>query len=346
MSHSTNSVTVTEAISVVTLDISTWSGGVTMKQGELGVTLPEKAFTRGRKMLVKPEALNPGLTLRRRARDRCLKVGTRFLGGYAVPKGALPDLLSDLSAMQTEFNDFVEDFVQRLTKEVDEWVDQDWCTPEMEDAIRRGVPSANTLRNRFGFDYGVFDIQPSDDEPDNLTRHAEGMGGSVFREVSQAAERIYDDFIEGSRNRDEPRVTQRLIRGSITSLRDKLSGLEFVDKRIPPIVMELDDVLSRMPEKGDITGQNLGEIVSMLVVLSDEEKMQKLGEGLLSRQQFFPLQMVGSNIPGSTPTVETDEDDSEDGDTEPGTETDSDVSVTPPAPKKRNDAGASVYVTF
>ncbi len=338
MSHSTNSVTVTEAISVVTLDISTWSGGVTMKQGELGVTLPEKAFTRGRKMLVKPEALNPGLTLRRRARDRCLKVGTRFLGGYAVPKGALPDLLSDLSAMQTEFNDFVEDFVQRLTKEVDEWVDQDWCTPEMEDAIRRGVPSANTLRNRFGFDYGVFDIQPSDDEPDNLTRHAEGMGGSVFREVSQAAERIYDDFIEGSRNRDEPRVTQRLIRGSITSLRDKLSGLEFVDKRIPPIVMELDDVLSRMPEKGDITGQNLGEIVSMLVVLSDEEKMQKLGEGLLSRQQFFPLQMVGSNIPGSTPTVETAAD--------PGTETDSDVPVAPPAPKKRNDAGGSVYVTF
>lgn len=286
-------VTVTEQISVITLDISAWSGGVTLKQGELGVNLPSEAFTRGRKMLVNKASLNPAYTLRRRAQEHLLKVGTRFLGGYAVPKEYLAEALDVVKGIQSDYAVFVDQFVSNLSQEVDDWVAQDWCTDEMEIAIRRSIPGENELRSRFTFEYGVFDIKPADGNEENLERQTGKMGESILSEVAQAAGRVYEQFVDDSRNK-EARISRRLINGSISGLRKKLYGLEFVDKRIPPVRKEFDAVLGKMGDSGDVTGGPLGEMLSMLIILSDVERMKQLGEGLLNREDLIPANQRNS----------------------------------------------------
>lgn len=289
---SNQSVTVTDQITVFELSISTWSGGVTLKPGELGVNLPSEAFTRGRKMLVNKAALNPALTLRRRAQERLLKLGTRFLGGYAIPKAHVDEAVQAVEDIRKEFYDFVDDFAQRLTDEVNDWVAQEWCTQEMEQAIRRSIPTGTEVRSRFEFEYACFDIKPAQNVEGNLNSHADRMGESILSEVSKVAERIFEDFTEASRNK-EPRITRKMINGSIKGLRKKLYGLEFADKRIPPVRQEFDSVLSKLGDQGDATGDSLGELVSLLIILSDPDKMKKLGEGLLNREDFLPAKRQG-----------------------------------------------------
>ena len=330
---SNQSVTVTDQITVFELSISTWSGGVTLKPGELGVNLPSEAFTRGRKMLVNKAALNPALTLRRRAQERLLKLGTRFLGGYAIPKAHVDEAVQAVEDIRKEFYDFVDDFTRRLSDEVNDWVGQEWCTQEMEEAIRRSIPTGTEVRSRFCFEYAIFDIKPAQNAEGNLSGHTGKMGESIFSEVSKVAERIFDDFTEASRNK-EPRITRKMINGSIAGLRKKLYGLEFADKRIPPVRKEFDAVLGKLGDQGDATGDSLGELVSLLIILSDPDKMKKLGDGLLNRQDFIP-----SNRQNEVAQAVADMSENEDEDDEP-------TADTPPFPAQPANGDQRVYVGF
>ena len=93
----------------VNLDITCWSGKKTLTPEDLGLDRsqlpPETLVSLGEKQLIDPEALRTFTSIRSAARRLCLAVGTRFLGGHAVPAAKAPALLAELDALGQRYRD-------------------------------------------------------------------------------------------------------------------------------------------------------------------------------------------------------------------------------------------------
>ena len=89
-----NQDNILENISILILSVSLWSGRKKLRPEDLrladGSELPpDKLATLGSKRVMNPAALTPFASYKSRAERAVLSVGTRFLGGYAVPVGKL-----------------------------------------------------------------------------------------------------------------------------------------------------------------------------------------------------------------------------------------------------------------
>lgn len=288
-------------INVISIDVSTWSGGVTLKREEIGVDLPERAFTLGRKHLIAPERLASFPTIRRRARERCLKVGARFLGElFMIPANqqVMDDLVSDLEEMRKEFDLKKTELMRDFSLAIDEWVSEDAVRP-FEAMIRAAIPPLPRVERQIEFGYTIFQVGAPSEAPATasnlLDAQVKSMGGTIFSEVAASAEALYQSFLERSSKLDggkDAGVFTGASVKSILSLRNKLRGLEFVDDRIPPIVDEIDRAMIGLPIQGRIEGPSMRQIYSLLVILSNEERMLEFGRGLLSvgdivKNEFF-----------------------------------------------------------
>ena len=88
-------------IAILVLSVSLWTGRKQLRQEDLkladGSELPpQKLASLGSKRVMDPAALAPFATFKRRAERTVLAVGTRFLGGYAVPVEKLDELMTQL----------------------------------------------------------------------------------------------------------------------------------------------------------------------------------------------------------------------------------------------------------
>src|SRR5665811_2280082 len=54
------------------------------------------------------------------------------------------------------------------------------------------------------------------------------------------------------------------------------------DYRVAPVVSTIDDLLTRIPDRGAIDGPILQEILATAMLLADPDKTRRHGEGLLS----------------------------------------------------------------
>ena len=57
---------------------------------------PEDLASLGSKRLLDPDQLTVFNRLKKEADRICLRIGTRFLGGYAIPTAAAPDIIAEL----------------------------------------------------------------------------------------------------------------------------------------------------------------------------------------------------------------------------------------------------------
>lgn len=287
-------------INVVSVDVSTWSGGVTLKREEIGVALPERAFTLGRKHLIAPERLAPFPTIRRRARERCLKVGSRFIGDtFALPadKQVMDNLVADLEAMRQEFDLKKAELLRDFGSAVDQWVAEPEVSP-YEAMIRAAIPPISRVERQLQFGYTIFQVGAPETAPAaNLGCQVAALGDTIFSEIAASARGLYEDFLERTVKvgvlKEEGAFTGAAIK-SVRNLRQKLAGLSFVDDRIPPVVGEIDRALAGLPTQGRIEGAPMRELYSLLVILSDEERMLSFGRGLLAvrdvlQQEFGEL---------------------------------------------------------
>jgi len=275
-------------INVVSVDVSTWSGGVTLKREEIGVDLPERAFTLGRKHLIAPEKLAPFTTIRRRARERCLKDGSRFLGGFALPanEAVLGDLVADLEAMKAEFEQERSALIFNFGKAVDDWCSEEAVKP-YEDIIRASLPSLQSIERRIQFDFSIYQVGVPAKAPEYLEREVKALGNTLFSEIADAAGDLYKSFLERNSKTGLGKLdwafSTRTV-SAIQGIRNKLKGLEFVDARVPPVVDEIDRILATLPtaQGGKHEGAAMRQIYSLLVILSSEDRMLELGQGLLA----------------------------------------------------------------
>jgi hypothetical protein len=234
-------------MAVVSLDIAIWSGRKKLRPEDFKNVAdeqipPERLASLGSKRIFNPEALAVFNTLKKRATRLLETVGTRFLGGFAVPEHQLTEVVQGLETLREAFLAAKSDFLDQYDAEVLHWIDQN---PDWRHLIEREILTPAEVAKKFGFAVRVYRVNPpapsaAADEPVNRGLHEvlAGLGRGLFAEVAQEARELWRASFEG-----KPQVTQKALR-PIRIIREKLSGLAFVDPLVYPAVVQIDATLT------------------------------------------------------------------------------------------------------
>ena len=92
------------------------------------------------------------------------------------------------------------------------------------------------------------------------------------------------------------------------SIREKLSGLAFLDPAIAPLVGSIDEVLAAVPGKGKINGTALAALRGVVSLLTEPAQMRSHGQlilegnakGLLGASPPDPLETQIERVPAQT----------------------------------------------
>jgi Protein of unknown function (DUF3150) len=238
---------------------------------------PEDLASLGSKRLLDPDQLSVFNRLKKEAERICLRIGTRFLGGYAIPCTAAPEIITELERIALDFAAAKTGFLAGYDAAVTDWVIRH---PEFADIIEKAVDSVDFVSTRFSFDYLVVTVGLPEALPlEDIVRLESKIGSlseQMFYEIAVDASQFIEQSLLG-----KDQVTRSAVR-PIKRMRDKLDGLGFLDYRVAPVVSTIDDLLMRIPTKGAIEGPILQEILATAMLLADSDKTRRHGEGLLA----------------------------------------------------------------
>lgn len=287
---------VLEKIACVHLDVRGFSGRKAMKAEDLkGISAdqipPDELASLGSKRYCDPKKVAVFASLRRRMQRTLETIGVRFLGGYAIPEERVNEAVTALDAITAEYTAARDEFLVEFDQASREWARE---FPEWEPVILRAIPPVETIAGRLRCSYQVFRINPIDRESEadettanrGLEQATKGILGQLYHEAAVAASDLWEKSLRG-RNQ----VTQR-IRRPLDTLIDKLDGLSFIDPAVRQLATRIEDCVKQLPDDGPITGIPLSALTGMVLILSDEDRIQAFA------------------MKGQTPMI-TDEDDAD-----------------------------------
>jgi hypothetical protein len=273
--------TITDRLTLVMLDVAIWSGRKKLRAEDLhlsdGEIPPEDLVSLGSKRVCDPEPLKAFHRIKQGAERACLRVGTRFLGGFAVPHEQAEDLSRQLTALKAEFDRETGSFLADYDQALEAWISS---LPDWEEPIRRAIEPANVVGGRLRFGYQLVRIAPAE-QPGTLEQEVRGLGDGIFSEVEQMARDLEGSF-EG-----KDKLHRRAL-GTFGRIREKLACLSFIDSRIQPVVDTIDDWSRRLPKTGPIAGAIFNEGMGLALLLADAERMARHGAGQLAYRQGQP----------------------------------------------------------
>jgi hypothetical protein len=133
----------------------------------------------GSKKIADPGELAVFNRLKKEAERVCLKVGTRFLGGFAVPEDFIGPIQTELERIAMGFNLARDSFLSGYDDAVKGWVAKH---PEFAEAITRAVDPVGTVAANLRFDYVLFRVSqpqlPEEDISPELTARKGAIGVS------------------------------------------------------------------------------------------------------------------------------------------------------------------------
>lgn len=264
---------ITDRLTLVILQVSIWSGRKKLRAEDLslnGEVPPRDLVSLGSKRVCDPDSLKNFSRIKQASERACLKLGTRFLGGYAVPTDKADELVASLSDFAKEFQSEANAFLSTYEQSVERWVQS---LPEFEAPIRAAIEPVDTVRKRLSFSYQLVRISPAQNAG-MLDEEVASLGDSVFTEIAQLARNLQSSFT------GKDKLHRRAL-GTFNRVRDKLDCLSFVDQRLQPVVNTVDDWMSRLPD-GTIEGALFGEGYGLALLLSDSSLLAKHGAGQLS----------------------------------------------------------------
>ena len=274
-------VKVLQEVLLFGLDISIWSGRKKLKPEDLGVVSlpPEQLVSLGSKRICDPETTKVFDRLKRRAIRACEEVGVRFLGGYAVPVSRSVELADKLDVIEREFADARSVFCKDYDKNIKEWLAQDWivANPNFKSALEVAITPVGVVESRLGCHYTACRLAPAGGDQPILNRGLEkevsGLAGQLFREIAQAAREALESSFLGKQS-----IGQRAV-NALKKMQSKLASLSFLNPQVATVAQTFDDVLMRLPDKGDVEGQDFQLVLSLMMNLSDETKILELARG-------------------------------------------------------------------
>jgi hypothetical protein len=269
-------------VMVVSLDVRIWSGRKKLRAEDLTVSgrlPPKELVSLGSKRLCSPDVLQPFLQLKRRAEARCQAVGVRFARAFAIPKAAAKSVLSDLNTLAEQFKQARSAFLATYDEELARWTAQH---PGYERLIAAELLPQAVVASRLVFGYEVFAINAVDADDELAALLEQGGAGhlslglvsALYQEVASESCAFVRHSLTG---RDQ--VTQKFLR-PVRTIRDKLSGLAFLDPGIAPLVASIDEVLAAVPRAGRIDGAYLAALRGVVTLLTDPTRMREHGRML------------------------------------------------------------------
>ena len=294
MSHETNIIL--ERVVLVKVEANIYGARKKLKKEDLvladGSKLPpEDLASLGSKRLLDPDQLTVFNRLKKEAERICLRVGTRFLGGFAIPIESAACITSELERIAQDFAVAKTEFLAGYDAAVTDWVVRH---PEFAGIIEQAVDSVEFVSTRLSFDYVLVSVGlPEALPPDDVTRLETKIGSlseQMFYEISVDANQFIEQSLLG-----KDQVTRNALR-PIRRMRDKLDGLGFLDYRVAPMVNTIDELLAKIPNKGAIAGGILQEILATALLLADPAKTRRHGEGLLAAQSLPKAVIVEDEV--------------------------------------------------
>jgi hypothetical protein len=256
---------------------------------------PEDLASLGSKRLLDPDQLTVFNRLKKEAERICLRVGTRFLGGFIIPNEVAGTITEELDRIAVDFTKAKADFLAGYDSAVNDWLVKH---PEFAGIIEKAVDSVEFVSTRLSFDYLVLAVAMPETLPEKDIERLESKIGSLseqmFHEIAVEANHLIEQSLLG-----KDQVTRSALR-PIKRIRDKLDGLGFLDYRVAPVVTTIDNLLTRIPDRGAIEGSLLQEILATAMLLADPDKTRRHGEGLLAGQSVMEedeMLEVDNNLP-------------------------------------------------
>jgi len=287
---------------VIRIDGSLWGGRKKLLKEDLiladgSVLPPESLASLGSKRIADPKALLVFTRLKREAERICLQVGSRFLGGFAIPEQELRGIQVQLERIAQEFEKAKSAYLSRYDEMIEDWVSRH---PDFAAVIRSAVEPVEVVHKQLHFDYVIFRLKTPEGDRELLGHRVGSLSGQLFEEIALAARQFAQGSLIG-----KDRVTRKAL-SPLRKIRKKLDGLAFLDHRVTPVVETLSDLIQRAPRSGDISGTFLKEVLATTLLLSDPESIRKHGEGVLYPGDPWFVNDEGSHFsePESDPEVD------------------------------------------
>ena len=260
----------------VNLQISIWSGLRRIKRQDLeeivgGALPPDKLLSLGSKRIIDPQLLLKFRMLRQRAERLLATFGTRFLGGWAIPKDRLEDVLDGLRELQVEFERSLENFIGAYETAVYEWMQQ---FPGWESILSRSLLSTVEVRRRFGFRWQAFEVNPPEgNAAEGLESEVAMLPNRVLLEIAKWADEIWEDSFAG-----KSEITRKALR-PLGRMEQKLRGLVCINPICLPLANLIASALMMIPSgKGKLSDAELGPVYRALHILSKPGLMKIYAE--------------------------------------------------------------------
>ncbi|PYV41652.1 MAG: hypothetical protein DMG06_16420 [Acidobacteria bacterium] len=277
---------VLRSVVCVCLDIRIWSGKKKLTPSDLQLSEsklpPQEIATLGSKNLCDPSALQPLNRIESQARDCCAKVGVRFLNGFGVPKAKAPELLSQLAALQREFQQGKDLFLNLYEDTIRDWAA---AHPGWEYILRTVVPKT-VVESKIGFDFQAFTVSEPIFKEDESEETCDSQGArssaangllkathelpeTLFAEIAQNAKDTWRRSFEG-----KSVVTRKALR-PVKTLVTKLELMKFLSPQaIEPLTQRIQQRLSSLAKNGPIAGNDLAIVSGIVYALSDLERLK------------------------------------------------------------------------
>lgn len=278
----------------VQVRIETWQARAKLRSEDLrnvkpGDLPPETLATLGSKQLCHREAIAWQTRIKKRVERGLTDLGTRFMGGWAIPADRVDEARELLDAQKAEFEDNLKTLLNNLAELNRKWLAEN---DRYADIIRRDLKTEEYVRDRVHFRYHLFQVIPvgeTGDHENSIAEEAESLGDCVLRDVTRAANEYWERTLAG---RDT--VTQRAL-SPLWRLLDKLDGMSIVDMRIGPLADSLREALCKLPDKGKITGNDLNILHGIALRLTTPERVIEQG-GTKPVSSEIPAQMSTENL--------------------------------------------------
>jgi len=258
-------------IRVLMLDIRLWSGRSSLKPEDCkladGSELPPETLAKlGSKLLIDPKELAPLNAFKQRVVRAALAVGTRFIGGFAIPENKINDLVAEIDEVETLFMAYRGELLERYDEKHQAWKD---ANPGWESVIQNASVSVKDVARAVSFSAQVINVAPVVEHSKGLEIEVKGLAGQLRREIEVEAKKTWKDSYKG-----QVEVTQKAIR-PLRSMLSKIEGLVFIDSGLYDIVEGIKDVLASLPKDGFIKGRQLAEVCGVLSLLGDIPEANK-----------------------------------------------------------------------
>lgn len=268
---------------LVHLGISLWSGAKTadrekdIKMGLDGKLPPKELLSMGCKSIYPKEALRPMSNRKKAAERACLAVGTKFMGGYAIPDEKIPDLEAKLDGIQKEFDEDLREFLSNYDVKRDQWLESDE-NKEYAYIFEDQIPSSSEVKQAYNYKFTLFKFDPAP----GYTPSESDIANQILHEIGNSCREISKRLIERSKA-----ISGGNLREQFQPLIEKLDTLSFGNGKVLAVLREFRRLQDIIPlELLDKQHPVYGQTVAFVSMCDTSDKLLSIADGQLSVFDF------------------------------------------------------------